>query len=838
MSETTPRRWVVAGGGTGGHVTPGAGAGRANRRPRRRGAAARRPARARSPPRARGRLRAGDPARAAADGPASRARLRAAPAMVAACAARGASWAERAPTSWSPWAATPRCPRWSRRWRGASRSPWSSPTPCPGAPTARPRASPGASSWSSTPRPGLRALGGPRARAHARHPAAHARSSRPSAGSAAAARARSALPAARLRRQPGRAPDQRRDARGSAFARRATPRGLPPDRRGRPRARRGGLRRSRPAGRGRRLRARHARAATAGPTSRSAARARSRWPSSRWPGCPRCSCPTPTPPTTTSPRTPGPWPMPLPRGCSRPAAAGTRRGDAIAAPVAHPAELHAMSAARASSRGPTRRSASCRSAPPSSPAPRREPDAPPHPTRPLRRHRRHRHVRHRRGAANQGYRVTGSDLRAAPTVERLRGLGIDVQVGHDADHLGDADVVVYSSARAADNPELVEAERRKIPVIPRAEMLAELMRLKDGIAVAGSHGKTTTTSLIAHVLGAAGLDPTAVIGGRVLASALAEHRAPRHRRAAGRRGRRERRLVPAAHAGDRGRHQHRPRAPRPLRHLRRAARRRSSTFANRVPFYGLAVLCLDHPGVQAILPRLTRRIDDLRLRARRPTCAASDVEARRLRHALRRAPPRRAARRGRAAAAGPPQRAQRARRARGRARARGPVRDRRGGARELPRRRAPLRAQGRGRRRHASSTTTATTRPRSAPRSPPRARSHSAAAHRRRVPAAPLHAHARPLRRLHRRLQRRRPAVDDGDLRRRRGEDPRRRRRRTLAEAIRAHGHRDVRFVADLDAVPAQLGRAAGPATSSSRSAPATSRRSGRDCSRRWRRPP
>ena len=120
--------------------------------------------------------------------------------------------------------------------------------------------------------------------------------------------------------------------------------------------------------------------------------------------------------------------------------------------------------------------------------------------------------------AGQGYRVTGTDLREGPTVARLRALGVDVRVGHGAEHVGDADVVVYSSAVRPSNPELVEAERRKIPVIPRAEMLAELMRLKDGVAVGGSHGKTTTTSLVSHVLHAAGLDPTAVIGGRVLLS--------------------------------------------------------------------------------------------------------------------------------------------------------------------------------------------------------------------------------------------------------------------------------------------------------------------------------
>jgi len=111
---------------------------------------------------------------------------------------------------------------------------------------------------------------------------------------------------------------------------------------------------------------------------------------------------------------------------------------------------------------------------------------------------------------NQGYRVTGSDLRLGPTVERLRSLGIPISIGHAPGHVGEADVVVYSSAVRANNPELLEAESRKIPVIRRAEMLAEVMRLKEGIAVAGSHGKTTTTSLIAHVLQNAGLDPTAV----------------------------------------------------------------------------------------------------------------------------------------------------------------------------------------------------------------------------------------------------------------------------------------------------------------------------------------
>src|SRR5438046_7702285 len=115
---------------------------------------------------------------------------------------------------------------------------------------------------------------------------------------------------------------------------------------------------------------------------------------------------------------------------------------------------------------------------------------------------------------NLGYQVTGSDLEEGATVKGLKALGGRITRGHAAGNVGDADVVVISSAVKPQNPEVVEARRRRIPVIPRAEMLAELMRMKFGVAVAGSHGKTTTTSLVATVLGAAGLDPTAVIGGK------------------------------------------------------------------------------------------------------------------------------------------------------------------------------------------------------------------------------------------------------------------------------------------------------------------------------------
>jgi UDP-N-acetylmuramate--alanine ligase len=209
---------------------------------------------------------------------------------------------------------------------------------------------------------------------------------------------------------------------------------------------------------------------------------------------------------------------------------------------------------------------------------------------------------------NQRIRVTGSDLRAGPTVERLRSLGVPVSLGHEAEHVGAADVIVYSSAVQPGNPELVEAGRRKIPVIPRAEMLAEVMRLKDGIAVAGTHGKTTTTSLVAHVLGAAGLDPTAVIGGRVLGSGSDPTGA--------RLGRGDL-LVAEADESDGSFLRLAPVIavvtnidPEHLEHYGSYAALEEAfvTFANRVPFWGLAVLCLDHPGVQAVLPRMTRRI--------------------------------------------------------------------------------------------------------------------------------------------------------------------------------------------------------------------------------------
>ncbi len=206
---------------------------------------------------------------------------------------------------------------------------------------------------------------------------------------------------------------------------------------------------------------------------------------------------------------------------------------------------------------------------------------------------------------HQGYRITGSDLRDGVTMTRLRSLGIPIAVGHNAEQIGAADVVVYSSAVRPNNPELVAAAQHKIPVIPRAEMLAEIMRLRDGIAVAGSHGKTTTTSLIAHVLDAAGLDPTAVIGGRVRG---AERTGTRMGGSA--------LLVAEADESDGSFLRLAPVIavitnidPEHLDHYGSvdALHAAFAAFANHIPFWGLAVVCLDHPGVQRLLPHLTRR---------------------------------------------------------------------------------------------------------------------------------------------------------------------------------------------------------------------------------------
>jgi UDP-N-acetylmuramate--alanine ligase len=205
---------------------------------------------------------------------------------------------------------------------------------------------------------------------------------------------------------------------------------------------------------------------------------------------------------------------------------------------------------------------------------------------------------------NLGYAVSGSDLKGSDTTRRLAALGGRIAEGHAAAHVADADVVVTSSAVRRDNPEVAEARARKIPVIPRAEMLAELMRLKYGVAIAGSHGKTTTTSMAAHLLAHAGMDPTAVVGGKV--NGFGSN---------AKLGKGDYMVVEADESD--GSFLHIPPTiaivtnidAEHLDHWRTEAALRKGfvDFVNRVPFYGMAILCIDHPVVQSLLPEVEKR---------------------------------------------------------------------------------------------------------------------------------------------------------------------------------------------------------------------------------------
>jgi UDP-N-acetylmuramate--alanine ligase len=207
--------------------------------------------------------------------------------------------------------------------------------------------------------------------------------------------------------------------------------------------------------------------------------------------------------------------------------------------------------------------------------------------------------------ANLGYAVSGSDAKKSAVTARLESLGVTVQTGHAAANIGDADVVVYSSAVRPENPEVAEATRRRIPVIPRAEMLAELMRLRFGIAVAGAHGKTSTTSMVALVLERAGLDPTAVIGGRL--SAFGSN---------ARLGRGEY-MVAEADESDRSFLKLSP-SVAVITNIDREhmdaygsfadLQQAFVDFANKVPFYGAVVACADDAELSAVLPRFQRRV--------------------------------------------------------------------------------------------------------------------------------------------------------------------------------------------------------------------------------------
>src|SRR5215470_8381990 len=204
-----------------------------------------------------------------------------------------------------------------------------------------------------------------------------------------------------------------------------------------------------------------------------------------------------------------------------------------------------------------------------------------------------------------GYCVSGSDTKLSTLTERLQDLGATIHEGHQATNVEGAHVVVISSAIRIDNPEVVEAHKHKIPVIPRAEMLAELMRLKYGIAVAGAHGKTTTTSIVASVLAAAHLDPTFVVGGRVNQAGTTA-----------RLGKGDY-FVVEADESDRSFLMLSPVVSVVTTIDREHLDQYSSLediqgaflqFVNRVPFYGAAILCIDEPNVQAIIPSIKRPI--------------------------------------------------------------------------------------------------------------------------------------------------------------------------------------------------------------------------------------
>ena len=207
---------------------------------------------------------------------------------------------------------------------------------------------------------------------------------------------------------------------------------------------------------------------------------------------------------------------------------------------------------------------------------------------------------------NLGYEVSGSDAADSATTQRLRSLGLRVEIGHAAPHIGEAQALVTSTAVAADNPEVLAARARHVPVVPRAVMLAELMRLRRGVAIAGTHGKTTTTSLVTAILVEAGMDPTFVIGGKLNAAG-----------ANSRLGQGEfivveadesdasfLKLSPVLAVVTNIDEDHMDTYGHSVEKLHDAF----VEFLHRMPFYGAAVVCADDPGVQAILGRIERPV--------------------------------------------------------------------------------------------------------------------------------------------------------------------------------------------------------------------------------------
>jgi UDP-N-acetylmuramate--alanine ligase len=206
---------------------------------------------------------------------------------------------------------------------------------------------------------------------------------------------------------------------------------------------------------------------------------------------------------------------------------------------------------------------------------------------------------------NLGYQVSGSDLKTTPVTDRLAGLGARIDAGHSAANVAGAKALVVTSALDASNPEVAEARRLQIPVIPRGELLAELMRLKFGVAVAGSHGKTTTTSMVAAILSAAGMDPTVVVGGRVGAMGGSNARIGQSSILVAESDESDGsflKLAPIIAVVTNIDREH-------LDHYSsiEEIRRAFADFINKVPFYGAAIVCMEDENVQQIFPRITRR---------------------------------------------------------------------------------------------------------------------------------------------------------------------------------------------------------------------------------------